>query len=237
MTDKSTKAGKVGLWSTQEMDSFQTAANISYPTRCVDADTLNSEAFSIFDSDASIQSLPVVKNSKILGMINREKFMGKMAGRFHWEVFSKKHCATMMDPCPLVVEADVEIRDVAKKLLGKNASTALAESFIVTRQGAYLGTGFSSDVLAILLQFEKNGAEELRQHRDHLSELVTERTHDLNLAKQTAERANHAKSEFLSNMSHELRTPLHAILAFSRFGNLKFPDGPREKLGQLLATQ
>ncbi len=63
---------------------------------------------------------------------------------------------------------------------------------------------------------------ELRRHRDHLGDLVAQRTaelmemnHALAEAQTLAADAGHAKRSFLTNMSHELRTPLNAIIGYS----------------------
>ncbi len=71
----------------------------------------------------------------------------------------------------------------------------------------------------------------------HMWQLLQDKNAELESAKLVAEKANLAKSEFLSSMSHELRSPLNAILGFTQLLETDSPPPTpiqQESIAQIL---
>ena len=68
----------------------------------------------------------------------------------------------------------------------------------------------------LLIGTDNTARKRVEAERAVLDQALRDKNVELESARQAADKANHAKSEFLSSMSHELRSPLNAILGFAQ---------------------
>ena len=168
-------------------------------------DTLT-EGLLVIDQQRNI----VLANQALTRILGRshEQLMGTPAAAIAWLDESSQPLA-VAPPWERALESGEVQRDRTLRLLAADASL---RTFTVNCSPVLGSSGKPGGVLISL---------------EDITQLEFSRT-ALKAARDEADAANRAKSEFLTNMSHEIRTPMNAILGFTELLKRGYSKGERE---------
>jgi hypothetical protein len=133
------------------------AADLCVETVSVLSDASNFAVLELFTERRDLMSLPVIEAGRPIGLISRNIFMSQMSKPFYHELYGKKSCIAFMDKEPLIVDAAMSIEALTFRAV-ESGEKALADGFIVTRDGALAGVGFGLQLMNVVanMQAEKN---------------------------------------------------------------------------------
>jgi len=134
-----------------------TAADLCISTMSVPDDASNFAVLELFTAERELNSVPVIRDGLPVGLITRNNFMSRMSKPFHHELYGKKSCTAFMDETPLIVDAGMSMEALTFRAV-EFGEKALADGFIITRDGTLAGVGFGLQLMnaAANMQAEKN---------------------------------------------------------------------------------
>ena len=144
-----------------------TADHLSVHKIAVDANQSVAQLASIFQDKPHINSIAVLENDSVLGLVTRDNVQGKLSQPFGRDLFShKKASAVVMQSQPLIVEANLSIEQVSR-LVTSRARYQQEDDFVICREGAFLGVGHVIDLLRQVTELQVNQA----RHANPLTQL------------------------------------------------------------------
>ncbi|RDJ00125.1 EAL domain-containing protein [Dyella solisilvae] len=106
----------------------------------VDPRQTNEEVMALFIGHPDLHAVAVVRDGQPIGLVNRRLMNERMAQPFARELLARKSCTALMNGAPLVCDEHRSLESLSDVLRGED-QRYLADGFIVTRGGLYLGLG------------------------------------------------------------------------------------------------
>ncbi len=151
-----------GLWNRRR------ARDLCHPAPTVEADAINLVVVELFSAHRELVSLAVLEQGRPIGLINRNIFMSQMSRPFHRELYDRKSCIAFMDKQPLVVDGDLSVEALTFKAV-ESGEKALADGFIVTHQGCFIGLGNGLQLMAVVAEMQAEKNRQMMQSLEYAS--------------------------------------------------------------------
>ncbi|GBQ82799.1 sensory box/GGDEF family protein [Gluconacetobacter johannae DSM 13595] len=131
-------------------------------------DTRGEVILELFQNAPDLTLVPVVDDAGgAVGLIEREMFFVRIAGKFGHALFAGRPVSLLMDARPMVVEASVALADFMSDTLSVRPSE-VQNGFIVTENGTYSGVGSILDLVRAAHALAQDSADTLRQVTEQL---------------------------------------------------------------------
>ncbi len=163
-----------------------TAGRLLRPAPTVSPATSNDAVLRVFQDQPDLQAVAVVNDEgRPLAIISRQAFIDRYAAPFHRELYGKKACIAMANREPACFDHRASLEEMAQILSGEN-TRSLADGFVITEQGRYIGLGTGADLIRAITEVRMEAARyanpltflpgniPLNQHIERLIEAASE---------------------------------------------------------------
>jgi diguanylate cyclase (GGDEF)-like protein len=121
---------------TVRMDERRIGSLCEY-SASAEAHELTENIIERFESNSELTSIPILKDRKPVGIIEKTRLFFKLGKQFGYSVYSRRPVEAVMEPV-LIFESETPLEKVSEKVLKRDENT-FHDSIVVVQHGVYIG--------------------------------------------------------------------------------------------------
>jgi len=141
-------------------EAYRSVATVRKILRTVPAvadSTATNDVYDIFQKQADLNVLAVLRDGVPIGLIQRLRMLDKLARPYHRELYGNKPCALFIENAPLIVDHKTSLQDLGN-LITEADPHHLSDGFIITEGGQFIGVGTGFDLIREITQMQIHAA-------------------------------------------------------------------------------